>query len=251
MKEIGFTLLTSHLSAVVDGDRRNETNHTGSLAHLNITSAPNSHATDKSTFSSDSDMIKISIEDKKNQILDYEKSTASRLARRVIEKPDPSVWMIFMPIFFVFHAWKIKQYSNGLKYFVGNYLISRRRALDTAFEAEQSGVPPDIDQLVEKVDNIPAKVQPFYHNWMTLLVNHYRGLLAAPGDSQQDLKRALYRNKSSYLLFCNQLNKAENAFNIALLPGLEGDQQDLRYILDKIDQGITDLRRKEVNEIFS
>ena len=191
------------------------------------------------------------MEDKKKQIFDYEESVAGQLARRVIEKPVPSVWMILIPIFFVFYAWKIKQYSSGLKNFTENYLISRRRALDTAFEAEQCGVPPEIDKLVEKADDIPADARPFYRDWMSLLVDHYLALLTAPGNNPQDLKRSHYRNKSSYLLFCNQLNKVENAFNMSVLPGLEGDQQDLHYILDRIDKAITDLRRKEVEELFS
>lgn len=196
-------------------------------------------------------MLNIAMEDKKKLILDHEEYMARQLARRVIEKPAPSVWMIFIPIFFVFYVSKIKQYSSGLKNFAENYLITRRRALDTAFEAEQSGVLPEIDQLVAKIDSIPADVRPLYRDWMSLLVDHYRGLLAAPGNSLQDLQRARFRNKSNYLLFCNQLNKTENAFNMAILPGLEGDQQDLRYILDRIDQGITDLRRTEVEEIFT
>ena len=196
-------------------------------------------------------MGNLSMEDKKRQILDNEELMARQLARRVIEKPVPAVWMILIPVFFVFYAWKIKQYSNGLKDFAENYLISRRRALDTAFEAEQSGNPPEIDRLVAKADDIPSEARRLYRDWMSLLVDHYRSLLAAPGISHKELIRANYRTKSNYLLFCNKLNKTENAFNRALLPGIEGAPQDLRYILDRMELGVVDLRRKEVEEIFS
>jgi hypothetical protein len=193
----------------------------------------------------------LSMEDKKIQIVDNEEFMARQLARRVIEKPVPAVWMILIPVFFVFHVWKIKQYANGLKDFAENYLISRRRALDTAFEAEQSGNLPDIDHLVEMADTFPAEARRLYRDWMSLLVDHYRFMLAAPGNSYKELIRAHYRIKSNFLLFCNKLNKTENAFNLALLPDIKGDSQDLRYILDRMESGVADLRRKEIEEIFS
>lgn len=190
------------------------------------------------------------MKDKKNQIVAHEESIARQLVGQVIDRPVPSVWMIFIPIFFVFYIWKIKQYAKGVKDFVENYLLSRRQALDAAFEAEQNAIPPDIDQLVKKAGGIPAAPQPLYRDWMALLVDHYCGLLSAHGNSYQDLNRAYYQDKSRYLQFCNQLNTAERAFSKTLLPAIDGDQQDLRYVLDKIDQGVADLRRKEGEEIF-
>lgn len=191
------------------------------------------------------------MEAKKQLILEYEKYMARQLARHVIEKPAPSVWMIFVPIFFVFYVWKVKQYSNGIKSFVENYLLSRRRALDTAFEAVQRGAPPEIEQLVQQASGIPAVALPLYRNWMSLLVDHYRGLLTEPGKSQQDLKKSYYQNKTRYLSFCDQLSQTENSFNTALLPTIEGDQQDLRFVLERIEKGAADLRHQEVEEIFS
>lgn len=196
-------------------------------------------------------MSELSIEDKRTAILEYEESMARQLARRVIDKPIPPVWMILVPVFFVFHAWKIKQYSNGLKDFTEHYLITRRRALDTAYEAELSGEPPDIEQLVEDTQTISASARPPYQYWVSLLTDHYRNLLKARGNSVPDLIRSHYRNKLNYLLFNNQLNQAENDFNITLLPKIEGDRQDIRYVLDKMEKGITDLHRKEVEEVFS
>lgn len=196
-------------------------------------------------------MIELPIEEKKRQILEYEEAMARQLARRVVDKPVPPIWMILIPIFFVFHAWKIKEYSNGLKSFAEHYLLSRRRALDTACESEIGGTQPDIDQLLEKNNAIPASASSCYRTWITLLINHYCNLLKAPGNSVHELIRSHYRNKSTYLLFNNQLRTAENSYNVSLLPKIEGDQQDLRYVLDKMEQGITDLQRKEVEDVFS
>ncbi len=196
-------------------------------------------------------MSELSLKDKKNQILDNEEVMASQLARKVIEKPVPPIWMVLIPIFFVFYAWKIKQYSNALKDFAKHYLISRHQALDAAFEAQLSGEPPEIGQLIEMASSIPAKAKPLYRTWISLLVKHYHSLLAAQGNSHHDLIRSHYRTKSSYLLFCNQLNNAEHTYNMALLPDIEGDQRDLRDILNKMKHGLKDHYQKETKEIFS
>jgi hypothetical protein len=196
-------------------------------------------------------MSNLSMDEKKRQIVDNEEAMARQLARMVIDKPVPSVWMILIPVFFVYYAYKIKQYSNGLKEFTENYLVSRRRALDTAFDALQNRKPPDLDQLVALADTIPATVRPLYRDWMSLLVDHYCSLLEASGKSHAERLRDYYQNKSSYLLFCNQLNKREKAFSLALMPAIEGDMQDITYILEKMEQGVADLRRREVDEVFS
>lgn len=196
-------------------------------------------------------MMEISLDEKRTLIFDYEKSRARELARRVIDKPVPPVWMIFIPVFFVFYAWKIREYSNGLKDFADHYLISRNKALEIAYEAEGSGRRQEIDELVENDHPIPARARPFYRKWLSLLVDHYRNLLAARGDSVQGLIRTCYRNRSTYLIVNNQLNTAESAFNKALMPKIEGDQQDIRYVVKRMEQSIAELYREEVDDIFS
>lgn len=196
-------------------------------------------------------MIERSLDDKKTLILEYEKSRAHELARRVIDKPVPSVWMILIPVFFVFYGWKIREYSKGLKNFSAHYLISRERALDIAFEAEQNGRRRELDDLVDDVHPIAAEARPSYLSWMSILVEHYRRLLAARGDSVPALIRTCYRNKSTYEILNKELNAAESAFNQALLPNVEGDQQDIRYVAEKMEKSIAALYREEVGDVFS
>ncbi|MBU0480548.1 MAG: NF038143 family protein [Proteobacteria bacterium] len=194
--------------------------------------------------------IRNSMENKKNLLFNYEQSLARQLAGRIIDKPAPDIWMIFIPILFVFHIWKVRQYSHAVNAFVENHLTSRRRALEIAFEALQNGNPPTIDLLVEKAGDIPSSAKPLYRKWLSLLVDHYTGLLVASGESHQELKRDCYRDKDSYLQFCHALNESEKAFNAALLPVIEGDQQDIHCILDRINENIAALRFREVEEIF-
>ncbi|MBU2643946.1 NF038143 family protein [bacterium] len=191
-----------------------------------------------------------SLEDKKALIMGNEERMANQLARKVIEKPVPPVWMILIPIFFIFFVWKLKQYSRGLKDFATHYLLSKRRALDTAFESVLSDNLPEIDHLVEMAGSLPAKAQPLYRAWLSLLVDHYRFLLTAPGNNHHEFIRSHYQHKINYAAFCNQLNRAEYAYNVALLPGIEGDQGDLQVILDRMRNGIKDLSQKEIADIF-
>jgi hypothetical protein len=195
-------------------------------------------------------MTTLSNDEKKSEILAHEETMARRLARRVVEKPIPPIWMILVPVFFVFHAWKIKQYSNGLKDFAENYLISRRKALDAAFESGQGDDLSEIERLKETGEIVPPEARAQYIDLMSLLTEHYRALLAVRGKSYKDLVMAHYRNKTNYLLFCNRLNKTENSYNLRLLPRIEGDSEDLRHIINKMDKDIQELRRAEADEFF-
>ncbi|PKN43356.1 MAG: hypothetical protein CVU60_03090 [Deltaproteobacteria bacterium HGW-Deltaproteobacteria-18] len=188
---------------------------------------------------------------KKQQILDHESKMANQLALQVLEKPKPPIWMIFVPIFFVFFVQKMNQYKSGLTEFVDNYLRSRRYAMTAALEAEETGGPANVAGLVEKVGNIPEQAKPLFAAWMEVLVDHYRLLLTSQGSNHAALVRAGYQNKTNYLLFCNCLNKAENAYSMALLPEMDGDNQDLHHVIQKIDICVTNMRRQDADTIFS
>lgn len=191
------------------------------------------------------------IDTKKRLILEHEKELAAQLSNLVIDKPKPPLWMIFIPIFFVFFAQKMSQYKKSRENFVENHLKSRRIALEAAMEAEETGIPADVEAIVGKVGRIPAEARPSYAEWMTTLIDHYRLLLSARGGSLPELVRSGYGSKTNYLLFCNCLNKAENAFSLALLPAMDGDSQDLRHVIQKMNASLTTLRRQSADTIFS
>jgi hypothetical protein len=195
-------------------------------------------------------MSKENTHQKKQYILDHESALAHQLAGLVLDKPKPPIWMIFVPVFFVFFVQKMNQYKNGLKDFVENYLKSRRRALEAALEAEETGIPTDIKALTESMENVPVQARPLYAEWMAVLVDHYRQLLSSQGNSHAALVRSGYRNKTNFLLFCNSLNKAEKAYSMALLPELDGDNKDIAHVIEKIDVCVTDIRRRDADNIF-
>ncbi len=196
-------------------------------------------------------MTTLSLDEKKTLILTSEEDMAGQLAVRVLDKPQPPIWMILIPIFFVFFASKMKQYSKGLQDFSKNYLLSRRWALDAATAAVANGTKIEVDDMLQRAEGIPVGAMPLYKAWLSLLAEHYRSLLEVRGNSHSALVRTAYQNKSSYLVFCDRLGKAENALNRALLPEIEGDRQDVDMVIDKMAQNVSELRRAEVDKIFS
>lgn len=196
-------------------------------------------------------MTKPTLEERKQQILEYEENLARRLARQVFEKPTPPIWMILIPIFFVFYGWKLKEYSNGLKTFVDNYLISRKRALELACDAVERKREPAIEDLMTAAGTLPEQARPLYRAWLTLQVEHYRNLLLAAGATVPERIRCHYRTKANYLLVGNRLVSEENVFNAALLPDIDGDSEDIRFIAGRIERFAADLHRREVEEIFA
>lgn len=191
------------------------------------------------------------IDERKKLILANETAMARQLALHVMEKPAPRVWMIFVPIFFVFYFWKLKEYEAGLKKFVENYLLPRRKALEAACAAEESGRSFDLEQLASQVGARHDDTRALCVEWLTALVGHFRLLLAASGTSYPALMRSGYRTKSEYLLFCRQLGKAETAFNMALLPTIDGDSTELCRVSETMTGGLSNLRHRQAEEIFS
>lgn len=190
-------------------------------------------------------------DDKTRTIREYEEAMANRLARLVMEKPTPPIWMILIPVFFVFFAWKLNDYKKGLKNFATNYLVARERAMDLASEAVAQDTPPAVDRLMAQAETLPEKARPLYREWLALQSEHYRNLLLASGATVPEQVRCHYRNKASYLVVSNRLIMAENAFNNALLPEVEGDNEDVLFIAERIERYNLELHRQEVDKIFS
>ncbi|MCJ7830466.1 MAG: NF038143 family protein, partial [Desulfobacterales bacterium] len=68
-------------------------------------------------------------------VLQEERLFAAALAAQVIGKPQLSIWMILIPIIFVFFFFRFQKYVAGKKTFADNYLTSRQQALEEALAA--------------------------------------------------------------------------------------------------------------------
>jgi len=182
-------------------------------------------------------------------ILTEEKRFAALVSAKVIEKPKLAVWMILIPVFFVFYFWQLQRYSNGRKTFAEKFLITRKRALDQAFQSLASGDGPDIEQVVGVAD-IPDAIRKDYRRWVALLVDHYRDLIPAHGSSYAALVRSVYKSRTNYLLFLNRLNQVEREFDAALKPHIAESTEDANGIIKLMEESAISIRRQFAEEIF-
>lgn len=189
-------------------------------------------------------------EEKKRIILDQEAKMARQLALMVLEKPEPPFWASFIPMVFIFYAQKLKQYSSGLDKFAHNYLALRMDALESAMAAKMADSAVDVANLLKSAGNMPPSAKPRYLRWIALLTDHYLLLLNSYGNCHAALVRSGYENKAAYLSFCACFIKAEQDFNLALLPGIEGEAQDLFEVVQKMNMGIASLTLHEAEMIF-
>jgi hypothetical protein len=182
-------------------------------------------------------------------ILAGEKQFAARVSALVIDKPRLDVWMILIPVFFIFYFWQLKRYARGRRTFAEKFLITRERALDEALRSAETGKDPDAGTVVQAAD-IPDEVRKDYRRWVTFLVDHYRDLILAHGGTYPALIRSTYKSRSNYLLFLNRLNQVEREFDAALKPHLEKSTEGVNGIIKLMEESASDLRRQFAEEIF-
>ncbi len=183
-------------------------------------------------------------------ILTYERRFAGQVAGKVVDKPVLALWMILIPVFFVFYFFQFKRYKSGLKDFSENFLITRQRTLDAVWEAALSKTSADLEKVVELSD-IPPEAKDQYRLWVELLADHYLLLIQASGRTYDELVRAAYKKKSNYLLRMKNLNRVEADLNHALAPHLPGDEQTIETVIKSMEGSVKELRRTQAAEIFS
>lgn len=190
------------------------------------------------------------LEEKKGWIIAQERRLAAFVARQVIEKPELSIWMILIPIIFIYFFYQLNKVANGRKEFVHNFMITRQRALEAALEGLETGQAPDPDQLC-RMSSSPEPTYGKYAAWLNVLLEHYERLLQAEGDSVEELIRSVYGTRSNYLLFLHQLHRAEKGFDAALTPHLDDSLAGVTKIIETMETQSEAYRRDEADKIFS
>jgi len=190
-----------------------------------------------------------SLSEKKDLILEYEERFAFDLSRAVIETPKMSLWMILIPIFLVYHVYRVKKIVEGRKDFAKNYLVTRKRALEAGFSLAEKGRNPDVPAIL-KESNLPEEAKGPFKDLFLLLVEHYADLLRAYGWDTPALIRSAYKSRTNYLLFLNRLSKAEKALTEILKPQTTNTAADIDFITKAMVFHSERLGRERAQSIF-
>ena len=191
-----------------------------------------------------------SLEDKSRYILEFEERFAYILATKVLNKPKLSLWMILIPFLLVFYMQSLQRYKTGLKAFADNYMTTPKLALEAAIAKLNQGEMLSLDTMPE-LKELSGEARQKLKELYDLLIEHYTDLLQKDGGSFEALVQSTYQNRTNYLLFLNQLNKAEKALNAALKPHLSMTTTGVNDIIRAIERYSEEIRRNTANLIFT
>jgi len=176
------------------------------------------------------------------------------LGKSVIIKPKASIWIIFMPIFFVFYAQKLQKYKKDIQDFARGYQFTKTLALGAAREEKITGEPAEIffaDPPKEVgTPEIWEVVRAVQREEVDILRRHYLKLMDKDGETHADLVRAAYTTAGAYRSFLNRLHKAEEAVNEAVLTHLQ-TTPEARATTKAIEKRAEEMRLQEMDTIFS
>jgi hypothetical protein len=189
------------------------------------------------------------LKDKSVLILEQEEQFSITLAAQVMDKPRLSLWMILIPIFFIYYFNDLNKYKNGCRQFVEHYIIDKKRAMNEAVEVVTSGREIDIPALAD-LSNMSSKAREKQAQVLAVLVEHYIILLNARGEDYPSLIRNAYGTLTDYLLFLNHLNQAEKEVNKALTPDLRKSHEGINDIVSRMEDVSARLRRETAESIF-
>ena len=189
------------------------------------------------------------LERKKELILQRELAFSNAVGAAVFEKPKVSFWMVLVPLLFLYFIYRMQRYKSGRMRFDEEFMTTRRRAMNIAFEAVEAGSRPDIDRIARESGLTEALEKP-YATWLKVLVDFYMDLLVANGDSFESLVRSAYRNRTNYLLTLNRLGTVEREFYAAVKPQLAATE-GAADVIATIETQSQQLRRDLAENIFA
>lgn len=196
----------------------------------------------------------VSFHEKYETILSKERQMAYALAKQVISKPETSVWMIFLPVLFVHHAFNIQRYKKSIHGFADYYIQIKIKALNLALNAveEGRGICIDLETCfpsLEPGDEKNAKVCEKQLGEIRLLFHHYQGLLRTRGKTWKELVKEAYGEAGKYRIFLNALGKAEKEVTRYVTRVFE-TSETAREVAVKMEKIVDQLREEDVKAVF-
>ena len=190
-----------------------------------------------------------SITDKSTIILNQETQFAKKLAGRIMNKPELSVWMILIPIIFVFYFYQLQRFTAAKKAFVENYLISVKRALAAVTGLIESGREPDFAQLAQETE-LPQESAAAQIELFVCFSEQIHKLLKAKGKTYEKLVRSAYKEAAGFKLGLGQLQQCEQKLNESLKLKMSEEHEEISNTITKIEVASQQLRNELVDAVF-
>ncbi len=188
------------------------------------------------------------IDSKAKAILDHEECFADSLAAKVIDKPRLSVWMILVPIIFIYFFFRMKKFTDGRKDFSSKYILTRKQALSKAVEYVKGDRNAGAEDIVKKID-MNERQKKYYREILSVLHNHYVHLLTSNGATYEELVRKSYKSRDNFMKHISEINEAEREFNRCFIENTE--DPEITGIIDSIMEHSGLLRTELAGKIFS
>lgn len=187
-------------------------------------------------------------------IREHEFDFARRLAKGVLQRPKISVWLILVPLLFIYYVRRIKIYKADLQRVCDGVVHTKNFALDAAAAEVQGEAVPDYrKQFLGKHPNPTRKVEEVFSLQaaeIDLLMAHYRRLLAESAGDYSGLVRGAYKAKRSYREFLEMRGRAEEKLGTAVLEAFQSGEE-ARAVHHRMVKQARELREEELLAVFS
>jgi hypothetical protein len=192
-----------------------------------------------------------SIDERHKVISERDESFAFELAKLLMDKPKPPVWIILLPMLFVFYGHWLKRYRANLDTFSDGYLHTKRLALDTAMShLGNGGMAADgWNDLLGAQPVERAVVREGQIRELDLLMDHYSRMLGSPGQDYAEMLRGAYGTSGEYRFFLNRLTRVEEEINRAVLE-VDHPTEEARDVVERMQRYSDRLREEELTRVF-
>lgn len=181
-------------------------------------------------------------------ILLEEENFARAIAVRAVEKPQVSFWLVLIPILFLYYIYRIKKYKKSLARFIEDFMTTRKRAMELAWDAVVAKEKPHLENA-EWLQELSDDLQGPYRAWLIALTDYYVSLLSQEGESFAQLVRSRYRNRSEYLLALNRLSSVEKEFYAVIKPRMQ-ELDGAAEVISTMEKSARILRRELAERIY-
>lgn len=192
----------------------------------------------------------MTLKDKCDVVLKYEERLAGILASRVLDKPVLSIWLILIPVLFIYHVYQMQRFKAGRDQFVENYLKTRKKALGEALSVAGSGEKPDKDAMADS-EALPLQVRRVYADLLGIMTEHYTRLLRAEGETFEMLVRSAYGGLEDYLSFISRLARTEGKLTEAVMENAGEMPEGMMETAKRFREHTERLLREEAGRIFA